>query len=225
VALRFCPLPNASGLLEWPGMDAQGRVLVVDDDPVVLRALDRTLRSFGFTVEAFVSPSAFLDRLPVDGPACVVLDLRMPGLTGLDVQEAMAQRDTLVPVIFLSALADVPSTVKAMRDGALDFLVKPVDEEQLRTAVLAALVRAGELHDRRSAERALEARFARLTRREHQVCLLVADGLLNKQIAAELGTSLKTIKAHRGRMMHKLEVDSVAGLVRLLAGRPRSRPV
>jgi FixJ family two-component response regulator len=86
-------------------------------------------------------------------------------------------------------------------------------------------VRAGELHDRRSAERALEARFARLTRREHQVCLLVADGLLNKQIAAQLGTSLKTIKAHRGRMMHKLEVDSVAGLVRLLAGRPRSRPV
>jgi FixJ family two-component response regulator len=205
-------------------MDPKPRVFVIDDDAVVVKALERLLRSNGFTVETYTSPRMFLERPPYDGLACLLLDLRMPGLSGLDVQEALSRTGAPIPIIFLSAAADVPSTARAMREGAVDFLIKPVDEAQLFDAIRRACSRAVSLQQQRRAERETEGRLSRLTKREREVCDLVVRGLLNKQIAYELGTSEKTVKVHRGRVMRKLEVDSVAALVRLLTKRPDDRP-
>jgi FixJ family two-component response regulator len=166
-----------------------------------------------------------MEQLPYDGPACLVLDLRMPELNGLDVQEWLLFKGITLPTVFLSGASDVPSTATAMRKGAVDFLVKPVDEGELLAAVSRALAAAVEGRRRlREAEQS-SARLARLTRREREVCELVARGLLNKQIAYELGASEKTIKVHRGRVMRKLEVDSVAELVWLLSRLPAAQPV
>ena len=192
-------------------------MFIVDDDPDVLTALARRLRADGFLVETFTSPASFLDRLPHDGVACLLLDLQMPEVSGLDLQQMMAARGMTMPIVFLSGKGDVPSTAKAMREGAVDFLVKPVDEEQLLDAVTRALAKAAQVQRRVSEQRQTNERLARLTKREREVCDLVASGLLNKQIAFQLGIAEKTIKVHRGRVMHKLEVDSVAALVRLLA--------
>ncbi len=205
-------------------MDEKLRVFVIDDDPVVLRAIERLLRSHGLQVEVFMSPEAFLERPPYDGVACLLLDLSMPGLNGLDVQQAMVARGNSHPIVFFSGQGDVPSTARAMREGAVDFLVKPLDEPQLMEAIGRAEARATALHQQRQSERETEARFARLTRREREVCELVARGLLNKQIAYELGTVEKTVKVHRARVMQKLEVDSVAALVRLLSKLPADKP-
>jgi FixJ family two-component response regulator len=202
-------------------MEEEPRVFVIDDDPSVLKALDRLLRANGFPVEAYTSPSAFLERPLYQGPACLLLDLRMPELSGLDVQQALTRKGTAMSVVFLSGQGDVPSTARAMKEGAVDFLVKPVDELQLLDAVARALSRAVDLQRERRQQRETEERLSRLTKREREVCDLVARGLLNKQIAYELGTSEKTVKVHRGRVMHKLEVDSVAALVRLLSIRDR----
>ena len=197
-------------------MDPKPHVFVIDDDAIVLKALERLLRSNGFTVETFTSPTAFLERPPYDGLACMLLDLRMPGLSGLDLQETMSRQGVSIPIVFLSAAADVPSTARAMREGAVDFLIKPVDEPQLFDAIGRACARATTMQQQRRAERDTEERLARLTKREREVCDLVARGLPNKEIAYELGTSEKTVKTHRGRVMRKLEVDSVAALVRLI---------
>ena len=197
-------------------MDPKPHVFVIDDDAIVLKALERLLRSNGFTVETFTSPTAFLERPPYDGLACMLLDLRMPGLSGLDLQETMSRKGVSIPIVFLSAAADVPSTARAMREGAVDFLIKPVDEPQLFDAIARACARATTMQQQRRAERDTEERLARLTKREREVCDLVARGLPNKEIAYELGTSEKTVKTHRGRVMRKLEVDSVAALVRLI---------
>jgi FixJ family two-component response regulator len=200
-------------------MDSLLQVFAVDDDPIVLRAIERMLRSHNIAVEGFTSPEAFLARLPYEGVACVLLDLKMPGMSGLDVQAAMIARGISMPIIFLSAQSDVPSTVRAMRGGAVDFLEKPMDEGQL----LAALERAGlqsvSMQQEQRRQRDAEERLARLTKREREVCDLVAAGLLNKQIAHELGMSEKTVKVHRGRVTRKLDVSSVAALVRLLSAR------
>ena len=161
-------------------MDEKPCVFVIDDDPLVLKAIERMLRSNGFAVEAFVSPASFLERPPYDGLACLLLDLNMPGLNGLDVQETMIHRGVTHPIIFFSGQGDVPSTARAMREGAVDFLVKPLDEAQLLEAIQRAGVRATALHQQRRAERAVEARFARLTKREREVCDLVAQGLLKQ---------------------------------------------
>jgi FixJ family two-component response regulator len=197
-------------------MDPKPHVFVIDDDAIVLKALERLLRSNGFTVETFTSPTAFLERPPYDGLACMLLDLRMPGLSGLDLQETMSRKGVSIPIVFLSAAADVPSTTRAMREGAVDFLIKPIDEPQLFDAIGRACARATTMQQQRRAERDTEERLSRLTRREREVCDLVARGLPNKEIAYELGTSEKTVKTHRGRVMRKLEVDSVAALVRLI---------
>lgn len=197
-------------------MDPKPHVFVIDDDAIVLKALERLLRSNGFTVETFTSPTAFLERPPYDGLACMLLDLRMPGLSGLDLQETMSRKGVSIPIVFLSAAADVPSTARAMREGAVDFLIKPVDESQLFDAIGRACARATTMQEQRRAERDTEERLSRLTRREREVCDLVARGMPNKEIAYELGTSEKTVKTHRGRVMRKLEVDSVAALVRLI---------
>lgn len=204
-------------------MDPKPRIFVIDDDPIVIRVLERLLRSKGFTVDAFTSPAAFLERPPYEGLACMLLDLRMPILSGLDVQEAMSRRGMSMPIVFLSAAADVPSTARAMREGAVDFLIKPIDEPELFDAIQRATTKACDLQRQRQDERDISARLARLTKREREVCNLVTQGLLNKQIAYELGTSEKTVKVHRGRVMRKLEVDSVAALVRLVSDRSTSR--
>jgi FixJ family two-component response regulator len=149
----------------------------------------------------------------------LLLDLRMPGLSGLDVQTAMARKGISMPVIFLSAQSDVPSTVRAMRGGAVDFLEKPVDEDQLLAALERARVECVAMRQQQRQQHEAEQRLARLTKREREVCDLVAAGLLNKQIAHELGMSEKTVKVHRGRVTRKLDVDSVAALVRLLSTR------
>ena len=183
---------------------------------MVLAALERLLRVNGFDVEVFTSAPAFLERA-MDGPAVLLLDLRMPGLSGLDVQEALSRSGRELSIIFLSGESDVPSTARAMREGAVDFLVKPVDATQLLEAVERAQTRAVETQRKRAEARHAHDLLSRLTNREREVCELVARGLLNKQIAFELGTSEKTVKVHRGRVMRKLEVDSVAALVQLVS--------
>lgn len=195
------------------------RVFVVDDDPIVLRALERMLRANDIPVETFASPSAFLERPFYDGIGCLLLDLRMPGLSGLDVQSEMSRKRIPLPIVFLSAQGDVPSTARAMREGAIDFLEKPIDEEQLLAAIDRARLMSAAQREQRDRERDAEERLARLTKREREVCDLVAAGMLNKQIAYELGMSEKTVKVHRGRLTRKLDVDSVPALVRLLGSR------
>ena len=204
-------------------MEAPPRVFVVDDDVSVLRAIGRLLRANGFVVETFTSPRLFLERLPYHGPACLVVDMRMPELSGLDVQSAMTARSPTISAVFLSGASDVPSAATAMRKGALDFLVKPIDEQELVAAVRRAIDVSADAVRRGREEAEYHRRLARLTRREREVCDLVARGLLNKQIAFELGTSEKTVKVHRARVMQKLEVDSVAALVWLLARLPSAR--
>jgi FixJ family two-component response regulator len=201
-------------------MDLGRRIFVVDDEPSVLAALERMLRASGYTVETFTSPRAFLDAAPHEGVGCLLLDLSMPEMTGLDVQDEMALKGISLPVIFLSGYGDVPAAAHAMREGAIDFLVKPVREAQLLEAIERAMKTAGAREHRRLAQREIQQRLDRLTARERQVCDLVGRGLLNKQIAFELGTTEKTVKVHRGRVMRKLEVHSVAALVRLLSELP-----
>jgi FixJ family two-component response regulator len=205
-------------------MESEQRVFVLDDDPGILRAIARLLRSNGFTVETFSSPASFLERLPYDGVACLILDMRMPELSGLDVQKAIAARAPAIPTVFLSGASDVHTAATAMRKGALDFLVKPIEEPELVAAVSHALATAAESVRLQREQAESSSRLARLTARERQVCDFVARGFLNKQIAFELGTSEKTIKVHRARVMQKLEVDSVAALVWLLARMPKAPP-
>ena len=196
----------------------QPTVFVIDDDESVRRGLVRLLRSAGYAAEAFGSAGEFLATALSergDGPltGCIVTDLRMPGMNGLELQQAMACARIHLPVLFISGKADVPDTVRALKGGAMDFLVKPFDEGTLLTAIDAAMARD-------AGRASVERRLAALTPREREVCLLVARGLLNKQIAHELGTSEKTIKVHRARMMEKLRVDSVAELVRFVDSIP-----
>jgi FixJ family two-component response regulator len=197
-----------------PSIDAPlGRVFVVDDDPSVLHALERLFRSSGLLVQAYGSPAAFVDQVVHDMPSCAVLDLMMPELTGLEIQEQLIARGEDLPLVFLSGQGDVPAATSAMRRGAVDFVVKPADESALLDAVTRALTQDAESQVRKRIEGVARERYARLTDREKQVCQLVAEGWLNKQIE-------KTIKQHRGRVMRKLEIQSVAALVRLLSHLP-----
>jgi FixJ family two-component response regulator len=195
--------------------EASPLVFLVDDDPAVCKALMRLIGVAGYAVEAFDAPGAFLARAPHPGPTCLVLDLRMPGMTGLQLQEALVRAGRTLPIVFISGRADVPASVKAMKAGAVDFLSKPIDEGELLAAIEGALERDRSRRTARARREVLDTRFGRLTPREQEVCALVASGLLNKQIASELGTTEKTVKVHRGRVMAKLEVNSVAELVRL----------
>jgi FixJ family two-component response regulator len=198
-------------------MDFEPRVFVVDDEGTILRAVERLLASHGYRVSAFSSPKAFLDELPYPGPACLVLDMSMPELSGLDVQKMLSVKAMALPTIFLSGTSDVPGAAEAMRKGAIDFLVKPVDGPALLESVSRALAAAVERRRRQHEAEDVHARLARLTKRERQVCDLIAKGLLNKHVACELGISEKTIKVHRGRVMRKLDTDSVAALVWMLS--------
>lgn len=201
-----------------------GRVFVVDDDPMVLYALERLFRASGLLVQAFSSAKDFCEHLVHDMPSCVVLDLLMPDFTGLEIQEWLLGIGEDLPIVFLSGQGDVPAATSAMRRGAVDFVVKPADESDLMNAVTRALTRDAESQVRKRIEGVARERYARLTGREKQVCQLVAEGWLNKQIAAALGTAEKTVKQHRGRMMRKLEIQSVPALVRLLSHVPELNP-
>lgn len=189
-------------------------VFVVDDDDAVRVGLERLLRSAGYQALTFSSAAAFLDTAPVDVEACLILDINMPGLNGLDLQEALAVRNWDIPIVFLTSAGDIPGSVRAMKHGAVDFLTKPVDDSVLFSAIEEALVRATTTHREHDELSALRARCATLTPREKEVMLLVVLGRLNKQIAGELGAAEKTIKVHRARVMQKMQVQSVAELVR-----------
>jgi len=190
-------------------------VCVVDDDQSVRRGLRRLLKSAGYAAETFASAEDYLAREIFQGSICLVLDVRMPGLKGPGLQEALEKRGACEQIVFLTGHGDVPTATQAMKKGAVDFLTKPFDDEELILAVKRALERANEQLRKRGERRAARARVDKLTPREFEVLRFVVIGLLNKQIAAELHTAEKTIKVHRGRVMQKLGVTSVADLVRI----------
>jgi FixJ family two-component response regulator len=190
-------------------------VYVVDDDPDVLRAIDRLLQSVGLRVVTFLSPQQFLEDFDRNFPACLVLDLALPGLSGLDLQQALERKASDLPIIFLTGRGSIASTVQAMKHGAADFLTKPVNDTDLIAAIHEALARDQALRHRRSERERVAKCLASLTERERQVLEQIVAGRLNKQIAAELGTSEKTIKFHRGNLMRKMGVRVVAELVKM----------
>jgi len=194
---------------------------VVDDDDAVRAALGRLLSAGGYRVAAFQSAETFLAQHDPHVHGCIVLDVAMPGLDGLALQQLLAERGSHMPVIFLTGRADVPMTVRAMKRGAFDFLTKPVDGDELFPAVARALERDLALRRADAARAATESRLSTLTAREREVLTHVMAGRLNKQIAADLGTAEKTVKVHRARGMEKMHVRSVAELVRLVE---RARP-
>ena len=190
-------------------------VYLVDDDAAVLKGLRRLLASAGLHVVAFESPRDFLEGLDSEASGCVVLDYSMPGLNGLELQQALAARGSALPVIFLTGKGDIPTSVQAMKGGAADFLTKPVDGEVLLAAVRSAIERDRSQRAERAEREDIERRLATLTAREREVLRRVVAGRLNKQIAAELGTVEKTVKVHRARVMEKMQARSLAELVRL----------
>jgi FixJ family two-component response regulator len=199
-------------------------VLVADDDASVRRALGRLLRTAGFAVETYASAAALLARPAPTQPVCVVSDVRMPGGSGLDLQARLRRTHPDIPVVFITAHGDVPTSVRAMKDGAVDFLEKPFTADQLLDCVRRALETHRLRHAEQAARQDLEERLAALTPREREVLDLVVAGLLNKQIAARLGTAEKTIKIHRGRVMEKMQVSSLAELVRMVERAGASAP-
>jgi FixJ family two-component response regulator len=197
-------------------MSASASIFLVDDDPFQLHFLGGILRTAGHDVEAFGHPERLLARLTPGDRGCVVLDLQMPGLNGLELQRALAARGVLLPLIFVSGHSDVPSAVAAMKGGALDFLPKPVEPGCLRDVVARALQRDTEATAERAARAVAQARWTALSAREQEVCRHFARGLLNKQIAAELNITESTAQAQRARALQKLQVSSAAELGHLL---------
>jgi FixJ family two-component response regulator len=197
-------------------MSAAPQVFLVDDQPAVLKALARLLTAAGYTVQTYDTAQAFLDSGNTDAEGCLVLDLSMPDMNGLALQQALTERASLLPVIFLTGHGDLDSGIRAMKLSAADFLTKPVDDTRLIAAIEQALQRNRQLRTD-DAERAdIAARLHSLTPRELDVMNLVIEGLLNKQVAAQLGTVEKTVKVHRARVMAKMQVRSVTALVRLV---------
>ncbi len=195
----------------------QATVYVVDDDPSVRAGLERLLKSVGLTVKTFASAPEFLEQAVSEGPGCVIADLRMPAMSGLELQDQLRARHLNLPVIFLTGFGTVPASVRAMKKGAVDFLEKPADDQVLLDAIFQALEKDREQRSQQAEVKVLQDRLATLTPREYEVFTLIITGRLNKQVAYELGTSEKTIKVHRARLLEKMQCDSLAQLVRLAA--------
>jgi len=195
--------------------EAHGVVFIVDDDSAMRRSLESLFRSVGLRVEVFASAQDFLRCTPPNLPGCLVLDVRLPGLSGLDLQRRMAEANLDIPIVFITAHGDIPMTVRAMKAGAVEFLTKPFRDQDLLDATHLGLERDREARAQRAASQELQNRYHSLTPREREVMAYVVAGLLNKQIAAELGMSETTVKIHRHRVMEKMGADSLAGLVRM----------
>lgn len=193
----------------------EATVFVVDDDPSIRKSLTRLIASVGFKVETFASAQEYLKQDPCEGPACLVLDVRMPGMSGLDLQAELTSTGLCIPMIFITGHGNVPMSVKAMKAGAVDFIEKPFDEQTLLDAINEAVKRDRKAKLAQAEISEIQKRTDYLTPREHEVFSLVVQGLLNKQIAFELDTSEKTIKVHRGQVMKKMQAESLADLVRM----------
>jgi RNA polymerase sigma factor (sigma-70 family) len=196
-------------------MESEPVVFIVDDDASVRRSLGRLVRSVGLRGETFASASEFLQDAAADGPSCLVLDVRMPGVSGLALQETLAVAGHRIPIIFITGHGDITMSVRAMKAGAVDFLPKPFNDQDLLEAIQEAIARDQQAREKRTALQDIQRRVVLLTPRERDVLALVVAGLLNKQIAAELGMSEKTVKVHRAQVMQKMQVSSVAQLVLL----------
>jgi FixJ family two-component response regulator len=193
-------------------------VFIVDDDLSVRRTTERLVRTAGFNVQAFTSAREFLNNPRPDGPACLILDVRMPGLDGMQLQQELAQSGIRIPIIFITGHGDIPMSVRAMKAGAVEFLTKPFRSRSLLEAIHAAIERDRTAHKERLESEELRQRYEQLTAREREVMTLVVAGMLNKQVAGELATTERTIKFHRANIMQKMQVESLADLVRI-AGR------
>ena len=197
--------------------EAETTVFVVDDDVAMRRSLENLIRSVGLRVEAFASAQEFLSSKREDVPGCLVLDVRLPGLSGLDLQKRMAEADIEIPIIFITGHGDIPMTVQAMKAGAVEFLPKPFRDQDLLDAIQQALERDSKAREQRGEVEVLRSRFELLTPREREVMPLLVAGLLNKQIAVELGSSETTVKIHKHHVMEKMRASSLAELVTIAA--------
>ncbi len=197
-------------------MTATAKVFVIDDDQSIRKSLRRLLDASNYETEVFESASEFLSRSTHPGPSCVIVDVQMPGLNGIDFQKAMLEGGREEQLVFITGHGDIPMCARAMKAGAVDFLPKPFKPRQLLESVQRALTRSAEKRRRASEKNQVRALLERLTPREHQVMQLVATGLLNKQVGAELGMAEKTVKTHRAHVMQKLHITSVAELMRVL---------